>query len=152
MVITISEFAEARGIDNDTVTTYIRRHKELSSCMSKKGRYLAIDTMSEAYKELDRQYPLPKPIEVLEDKESRLELIRTQKLVISLQNELREATVQIAQADAIKLLLDDKEAQLEQSRSREQELNERVLALTEELAQERSKTWWDKLTKREPRH
>ena len=149
MIITITEFSEQRNEDRDTVNAYIRKHPEIQKDVSKKGKNTVIDTASDGYALLDKQYPLPKPIE----------LIKTQELVIQLQDKLNRAQMQIAQAEATKILLEDKEAQLEREYERSAKAEERATTaegqmeslrteiekLQEELERERAKTWVQKL-------
>lgn len=155
MIVIITEFAREREVEPDTVTTFIRRHPEIQKDIIQKGKKSAIDTESEGYEALEKQYPLPKPIQVIEDTESRKELIQTQKLVIQLQNKLNEATTLIAQAEAQKILLEDKQQQLDKAEEREQKAEETIRNLSKELDQvrmaletEKNKTWIDKLLKR----
>ena len=135
--MTITEFASSRGIQTQTVSIYIKRHsKDFKGHTLKKGKAVELD--STALELLDKIYPLPNPIQIIEDTESRKELIQAQKQIIRLQEQLQEATRQIAQAEAIKLLLEDKKEQLTKSEYRINEL-EKALEI------EKAKTWWDKL-------
>lgn len=159
MLITIAEFAQQRGLETDTVATYVRRHESIQADSFKKGRLLALDTESDGYKELAKQYPLPQPVQVIEDTESRQKLIKAQEAIIQLQGKLQEATAQLAQAEATKLLLEDKEEQLaktekrlkesedheRQARTELKELNDKIQSLQDELSNEKAKSWWDKL-------
>jgi len=156
----ISDFAEERNVDRNAVTQYIRRHEELFKGHTKiEGNSMFAD--DEAMQLLDKKYPLPKPIEIIEDKESRQELIKTQRLVIQLQESLKEAQGLIAKAEATQMLLEDKEIQLEKAEqrldkaeeekrrleSKIEELQESLVQGKEKLAQEQSKTWIQKLLK-----
>ena len=85
-----------------------------------------IDTDSEGYRLLEKQYPLPKPIEIIEDKESRAKLIKAQEYIIQLQDKLNQAQSKIAQAEAMQLLLDDKQKQLENAEQRIQNLEQDI--------------------------
>ena len=73
-------------------------------------------------------YPLQKPIEVIEDTESRKKLILAQERIIQLQTQLSEKEQLIAQAEAVKLLLEDKKAELNATR---QQLDAKELLLQE---------------------
>ncbi len=164
-MLKIADFAEERNVDRNAVTQYIRRHDELFKGHTEvKGNCMFVD--DDAMILLDKKYPLPKPIEVIEDTESRAKLIKTQELVIQLQDKLNRAQTQIAQAEATKLLLEDKEAQLEREYERSAKAEERATTaeariasaegqmeslrteiekLQEELERERAKTWVQKL-------
>ena len=157
-MLKIADFAEERNVDRNAVTQYIRRHDELFKGHTEvKGNCMFVD--DDAMILLDKKYPLPKPIEVIEDTESRAKLIKTQELVIQLQDKLNRAQTQIAQAEATKLLLEDKEAQLEREYERSAKAEARIASaegqmeslrteiekLQEELERERAKTWVQKL-------
>jgi len=135
--ISIRDFAKTRNQDADTVLTWIRRHPEVSAhCFVEgKDKYIELDT--EGYTLLDIQYPLPKPIEVVTDYESRNKLLEAQNIIIQLQEQIREQAVQIAEQKATQLLLEDRTAQLkaeqeahnkdkEQAIVREQEAKEQT--------------------------
>lgn len=152
MLVTITEFAESRDTDRDTVNAFIRNHPEIKAQTQREGKHVVIDTDSEAYSLLDKQYPLPKLVQVIEDTESREKLIKAHEAIIQLQQKLAEQTQLIAQAEATKLLLEDKQEQLAQAHSRldraEAENAELRKTLEEErqkLADERAKSWWQKL-------
>lgn len=110
--MTITEFAESRGILPQTVSVYIRRHPEFNGHTTKDGKCVVLD--EEALKILDAVYPLPKPIEVIEDTENLKKLAAAQELIIRLQQQLAEQTEKVAIAEAMQLLLEDKEKQLEE--------------------------------------
>lgn len=133
MKITIAEFAQQRGLDNDTVSTFLRRHEELKGDIYKEGRFLAIDTTSNAYEVLNKQYPLPAPVQIIEDTESRQKLLKAQEVIIQLQGKLQEATSQLAQAEATKLLLEDKQEQLAKTEQRLAETEQRERNANEEI-------------------
>lgn len=158
----LSDFARQRKIPRDTITQYIRRNSELFEGHTKvDGKWLIIDETAEEL--LNEKYPLPQMVQIIEDTESRAKLIKAQEAIIQLQGQLNEATTKIAQAEAVKLMLEDKEEQLEKTEERllktentlETERTEAkqaieqykadIARLQEELAQERSKTWIQKL-------
>lgn len=152
MLVSIIDFAASRNIDKDTVNTYIRRHPEIKAAVRKDGKNVVIDTETAAYALLDKQYPLPQMIQVVEDKESRAKLIKAQEMIIQLQTRLNEQSQRIAEAEAIKILLDDKQMQLKKTqdevlaaRNEVKVANDRVEELRQQLAEERAKTWWQKL-------
>lgn len=163
MFITISDFAKERAIDRDTVNAWIRNHEEVNKACRKAGKEKTIDTSSEAYQLLEKQYPLPRPIQIIEDTESRQKLIKLQEAYIQLQGKMVEASNQLAQAEATKLLLEDKEEQLEKAEKQRDKAEERadkvadelqhfraeaeakIKELEEKLQAEKDKSWWQKL-------
>ena len=125
--VKLADFIKKRNVEGTTVTAYVRRHPELFEGHTKvKGKFMYID--DEAEKLLDEKYPLPKPVEVIEDKESRDKLLKAQEYIIKLQQQLNQQATQIAQAEAQKVLLEDKERQLaeikHQSRDKDRQIEE----------------------------
>lgn len=104
-MVRIKDFAESRSVDMKAVSRWMKVHNmpyDRSAGLTE-----------EQISILDKKYPLPKPIEVIEDTESRKMLIETQKALIEAQNALILAQKQIAQAEAQRLLLEDREAKIE---------------------------------------
>lgn len=123
----LADFIKKRSVEGTTVTAYVRRHPELFEGHTKvKGKFMYID--DEAERLLDEKYPLPKPVEIIEDKESRDKLLKAQEYIIKLQQQLNQQATQIAQAEAQKVLLEDKERQLmemkEQLRDKDKQIEE----------------------------
>lgn len=156
MLVTITDFAESRNTDRDTVNAFIRNHPEIKAQTRREGKNVVIDTASEAFSLLDKQYPLPQMVQVIEDTESRQKLIKAQEMIIQLQAKLNEQSQRIAEADAIKVLLEDKQTQLEKAQNEALEARKEARATADkaeaekaELRQiieaERAKTWWQKL-------
>ena len=146
----ISEFADSRGIKQQTVYKYIQRHGW--SYDAKFG------LTEEQLAKLDEQYPLPKPVTIItglpheEERALREELDSTRKQVVACQNviiDLQEkvSEVQYQLNDSLHnaeiLAIEDKhkDAQIEDLRA---EL-EKARA---ELEAEKSRTWLDKLLHR----
>lgn len=145
MLVTISGFAESRNVDRDTVNAFIRNHPEVKEHTKRQGKNVVIDTDSEGYEILDKQYPLPQMIQIIEDTESRQKLIQAQELIIKLQNKITEQAIEIAEKDTTKALLEDKSAQLDKTQAELENARETILELNKELAMEQSKTWFQKL-------
>ena len=97
---------------------------------------------------LGKKYPLPAPVQIIEDTESRQKLIKAQELIIQLQGKLMDAQSQIAEAEATKILLEDKNTQIEKYELIEANYKKQIDELLEELSKEKSKTWIDKLFKK----
>ncbi len=127
MIKTISEFAKERGVDRGAVNAWLRKHPEVSKACVQKGKEKTIDTLSMEYQLLEKKYPLPQMVEIVEDKESRQKLIKAQELIIQLQEQLNQVTQQAALVATQQLLLEDKEKQLEKAettiKDREMELS-----------------------------
>lgn len=162
MNISISEFSAERNIDRDTVNAWIRKHDNINRACIRKGKDKLIDTDSEEYKILEKQYPLPAPIEVIEDTESRRKLIQAQELIVQLQSKMLELqeeakknAIATAQAETQQILLEDRAQQiehlnnqLEADRKEREQLQEDIKLLQAELFAEKNKSWLDKLFKK----
>lgn len=114
------DFAKQRGISRDTITQYIRRHPELFGGHTEvDGKSLVLD--QEAEKILNEKYPLHSPVELIEDieaikelSETRKELAFAERKISELYKQLNESTKLLAQAEAQKILLEDKEERLKE--------------------------------------
>ena len=160
----IKEFIAGRNIKYDTVRKYIINNEELFKGHIGRPNNIVLD--EEAISILEKKYPLPEPIQVVEDTEARKKLIEAQQMIIELQQQLVMAAPKIAAADQNKYLLEKIENEAEElkekSKSLEKELKEvtrekqemenefkrEKAILTKQLETEKSKSWWDKLRKK----
>ena len=142
----ITEFAKSRNIEPQAISRYIGRHQEFKGHTKKSGKAVELDET--AVELLEKKYPLPQPVQIIEDTESRQKLIKAQELIIQLQNKLLDAQSQIAEAEAIKLLLEDKKAQIARYEQEKETDKQKIDELSAELFAEKSKTWIDKLFKK----
>ncbi len=143
----ISEFADSRGIKQQTVYKYISRHK---------WKYdTELGLTDEQFTQLDQKYPLPKPVTIINglshDEERQLreelnaakeQLVACQALIIELQNKQHDIQLQLSDAQhrADILAIEDRyhTQQIEDLKCEKERLQE-------DLDNERRKTWWDKL-------
>ena len=133
----LREFAAERKEQPSTVATYIRRHpEEFSGHTQMDGKKMLLD--EHALELLDKVYPLPKPVEVIPDTESREQLLKAREIIISLQHEMLGMKQQIAEAEATRLLLDDKKQELKDTKTDLQGERERADALFRENAELRA--------------
>ncbi len=112
----ISEFARSRGIEPQTVRHYVNDHEDIKKHTKKVGK--TVELSDEAIELLDKIYPLPRPVQLVngvdpdEHKAVQDKLTAAQEFIIKLQNKMMEDQKLLAQAEAQKQLLEDKEAQL----------------------------------------
>lgn len=112
----ISEFARSRGIEPQTVRHYVNDHEYIKKHTKKVGK--TVELSDEAIELLDKIYPLPRPVQLMngvdpdEHKAVQDKLTAAQDFIIKLQNKMMEDQKLLAQAEAQKQLLEDKEAQL----------------------------------------
>ena len=144
----ITEFAKSRNIKPQTVSRYINRHSEkFDGLVLKSGKEITLS--EEAIYILDKVYPLPKPIQVIVDHESRDKLVEAQSIIIKLQQQLNNQAEQIAGSRINQILLEQKEQELETIKSDLQTEKEKTAAAIAEVqeikieANKRMKESWD---------
>lgn len=149
----LKDFAEQRNESPHTIATYIRRHpEEFEGHTTMKGNKLVLD--EKAIELLEKVYPLPKPVEVIVDHESREKLIKALEEIRVLEKEIKKNYQIVAQAEATLVLLEDKKQELETSRAdleaervRANELFRENAELRAKLSAEQSRKWkfpWSK--------
>jgi len=112
----IQEFIQGRNVKYGTVTQYIKRHNDVfkDHIGRSKGK-IELDDFAVA--ELDKIYPLPKPVEVIEDVEARKALIEAQQKIIDLQEQLNKALPMLAEAKYRESLLESETARANKAES-----------------------------------
>ena len=149
----LKDFAEQRNESPHTIATYIRRHpEEFEGHTTMKGNKLVLD--EKAIELLEKVYPLPKPVEVIVDHESREKLIKALEEIRVLEKEIKKNYQIVAQAEATLVLLEDKKQELETSRAdleaervRANELFRENAELRAKLSAEQNRKWkfpWSK--------
>lgn len=123
MLKTITDFAKERNVDRDTVNAYMNNHSEIKDFTKLVGKNRVIDTETEAYKLLEKKYPLPQPIIIQEDVETIKELSETRRELANekqknneLQEELSKARQIVAQIDSVKALIELRENELSETK------------------------------------
>ena len=113
----LTEFAESRNVKINAISNYMSRHAEKFAGHTKKvGKSIELDEV--ALSILDEKYPLPRPVQIMngvdpeEHKVVQDKLAAAQDFIIKLQNKMMEDQKLLAQAEAQKQLLEDKEEQL----------------------------------------
>lgn len=134
----IIEFAESRNEKPDTIRKYISRHKdEFEGHTSFSGTKMEIDDV--AYEMLEKVYPMPKPIQIVEDTESRRKLVQAQELIIRMQMQMMEMQEKVALAEASRALLEDRENQISEMQAEKKELKEQLADKEKKIEDERAK-------------
>ena len=90
---------------------------------------------------MDKKYPLPKPVEVIEDTEARRQLVEAQQLIIRLQQQLVEAAPKIAWAEQNQQMIDhitSENESLKVENSKLREINEDTIETLKILYREKS--------------
>lgn len=117
----ITEFARSRDIEAGTVRMYISRNKELFDGHTKKGsKSVELDEI--ALELLEKKYPLPKPVEVVqgidrkEFDELQQKYMNALEEINNLQKQIVDATKKVAIAETQQLLMEDRTKQLEEQK------------------------------------
>lgn len=149
----VTDFLKGRDVERQAVTRYINRHEEIFKGHTEKvGKEVELDSV--AVEELEKVYPYPKPVTIIngvpQEEFIRVqnELIISQQRTSELQNRLLEAQERIATARATEMLLEDKTKRIAELEARDEAKEQEIRALQEALATERSKTWVQKLFKK----
>lgn len=134
----VSSFAESRNVDRNAITQYIRRHPDLfeGHTIVESQRMYFDDAAMEF---LDKQYPLPSPVEVIPDTKSRELLLAEQQKTIMLQDELmklkdqlHESQLKLAKQENNILLLEDRSKRME---SENTEMKEKIEQQAQKIAE-----------------
>lgn len=128
----VSDFAEERNIDRNAVSQYIRRHgEEFKGHTKVDGHNLLFD--DDAYVILDKKYPLPKPIMVVdgvpheeyEAVQKKLEL--ASERLFAAQEAIREKEKLLDQQEYAVQLLENKNILLEKTLEEKTSFMEKAL-------------------------
>lgn len=124
----IKEFIEGRNVEYTAVYQYIKRNPKFKGHIGKKGKIVLDEYAVEL---LNEKYPLPQPIEMVQDPELLRKYNAVLEQLTMVQQQLVEAAPKIAAAEYREQLIDNQQKQIEE--------------LEKELEAERSKSWLDKL-------
>lgn len=109
----ITEFSESRSIKVQAVSNYISRHPELfEGHTTKEGNLTILDDA--ALELLDKKYPLPQPIQIINGIDSEEyqrvlnELNQKNNLIIQMQQELSDVKLKLVEETSQKLFLAEK--------------------------------------------
>lgn len=149
--MTITAFAESRNVQAQAVNRYILRHEDKFAGHTKKvGKSIELDEV--ALSILDEKYPLPRPVQLLngvdpveyqailkEKADAVSDLAEARNIIIMMKDKMMEDQKLIAQAEAQKMLLEDKEAQLSVARAegkkKDTEIEEQKKKIEEQIRQ-----------------
>lgn len=149
----VTDFLQGRDVERQAVTRYINRHEEIfKGHVGKVGKELDLDAV--AVEELEKVYPYPKPVTIVQGVpheefiELQNELIESQQRMNDLQERLLNTQEQLATARATELLLEDKLKRIEELEKRTDDQMQEIKELRDALSTEKAKTWFQKLLKK----
>ena len=148
--MTITEFAESRGVEPQAVSRYLSRHPEIKGTCKRlrKGVELS-DTALEA---LEKQYPIPKPVQIItgvpqEEYNALLkDFAAAEKQLAATEKQLAE--LQEKRVQETNLLMETKEKlyQLEDKSQKDlQSEKERADSAEAEIARLKSRSLWQRI-------
>lgn len=114
--MTLKEFAESRNVEYNTLMQWLFRRPDLREQMQKEGKSYILDPESNVYEILDRKYPFPRPVQIVQDEEARAELAAAQKKIQELQERLIQIAPQLTRLESMDLLLEQREQELEKAK------------------------------------
>ena len=127
-MVRIKDFAESHRVGDKAVSRWMKLHH----IEYNKEKGLTEDQIAI----LEKQYPLPQPIQIVEDIETKNKLIETQNNLILAQKALISAQAKISSLESEKLLLESKS-------------QEEIASLKTEIGSFK-KTWFFGLYKKRP--
>ena len=130
--MTLKEFAESRNVEYNTLMQWLYSRPDLREQMPKDGKSYILDPESGVYEVLDKQYPFPRPIQIVQDEEARAELAAAQKKIQELQDRLLQVAPQLARLETIDLLLEQREQELKEAKKNAEEKRAEAAGLKEE--------------------
>ncbi|MFQ7826457.1 MAG: hypothetical protein ACLRH4_16325 [Anaerobutyricum hallii] len=157
----IREFIDRRNVSYDTVRKFIINHPELFKGHIGKSKNIILD--DEAVRLLEEKYPLPSPVQVIQDASARERLQEIEAKYINLLEENNRLIQEMANLKLVQYKQRFLEESVKQKDYEIEELyskleREKAVAseenkkLKEELANkekqleiEKNKSWWDKL-------
>lgn len=133
MKMNITDFCKGReNCERNAVSAYIRRHPELFEKHTKhSGKNLLLDAV--AIELLSEKYPLPRPVEVVEDREAQKKIMQLQEVIIKLQAQQAELQAKAALADSLQFMLEDKNTQIEELKTELKEERAAVAAANQKV-------------------
>ena len=120
--MTLKEFAESRNVEYNTLMQWLYRRPDLREQMEKDGKSYILDPESKVYGILDKKYPFPRPIQIVQDEEARTELAAAQKKIQELQEKLLQVAPQLARLETMDLLLEQRGQELEKAKKDTEEI------------------------------
>lgn len=160
----ISEFIKGRNVNYDTVRRYLKRNPELFKGHIGRANNIELDEV--AVQLLEEKYPLPEPVQVIQDVAARDKLQEITEKYAAAMEKITALTEQNAQLLVIQSKqrfleeenrnlvdkIDERDRQLQEisdkveNRERKVKVLQRdIQFLKEQLEVERNKSWWDKL-------
>ena len=164
----LQDFAAQRGVKANTVAAYMLAHAtEFEGHTTMDGKQKVLDEV--ALELLDAKYPLPRPVQIIQDTEAREQLaVALRELadargrigeiygqLLDAQQRAHVAELAAARVEQLQAAVDDQQVKIEQAAAELQQAQEAALQaqagqraaelqveqLREELQAERSKSW-----------
>lgn len=145
--MTITEFARERQVNPTVVNNYISKHRdELNDHMEKKGKYVFLDNWAIEF--LGKRYPVPAPVPVVIDTESREKYLSALEEISRLKDKIIALEKEQSKAQATALLLAERSSELEAVRGQLSDVQAQKQEAEAEVERLRSRGFWARLTNR----
>ena len=129
----LAEFAEQRGVKPNTVAVFINRHPEIAALTSMEGKAMVLS--EEAVELLDKQYPVPTPVQIIENRE-RIDELQRELLIMTRQN--NEYLKELRKADEFRYRLEASRTQISMLESSVADRDEWLHEAEEQLSEEKA--------------
>lgn len=139
MLINITNFAKERNVEPQAVSKYLARHTELEELTSLNGKERLIDTDNELFKQLEKAYPLPEPvtvlngvpekeyIQLLERLNEKSEYVSAlQQKLLEMANEISEMKIKQIEAEQLQLRLEQREEEIESLQAEKKKMQNQI--------------------------
>ena len=118
MSVNINDFAASHGVKANAVRQYIYRHPEIQALIQEAGEGEQQNGVSmilgdEAIELLEKKYPNPRPVEVVEDVETHRKLEAALAEINRLQKENADTRIALTKAQGELAAIEDKSSRLE---------------------------------------
>ncbi len=142
--MTITEFADSRGVKVQAVNNYIKRHSSEFQGHSKKvGNARELDEV--AIEILNKKYPLPRPIEIIEDTESQKKLIKALERLDQMRDSMESLRIELYEAEKKALANENAVLRLEDKEKEVETLTIRLKMAESENERLKNRSLWERI-------
>jgi hypothetical protein len=127
----ISDFVVGRNVEKQAVYRYLVRHRDLYDRCERNGNGKDLDIPDDVVQALDQQYPVAKPVIVInglspeDERQLRDQLARTQEQLIAVQSQLTNTLQQLSQQQHAVYMLDSKQERIKELEAEIEQLQNR---------------------------
>lgn len=147
-LVNIKQFAQLHNQNQRTIIMYIKRHEKIfEGHITKIGNSKYLD--NEAITILENQYPLPKPIPVIENIETQKKYVSSLEKINYLQDRISDLQKQIQESKTLKLLLENSQKQTQKLSDELISLRVKMESQEEKYNKLKNRNLWERLLNRD---